>query len=327
MGKDYYNILGINKNADESDIKKAFKKLAVKYHPDRQGNKSESEKKEAEEKFKDINEAYQVLSDKEKRARYDKFGSIDDIGLGSGGFDPFEDFFRDWGFGGMHRQSREQRIVKGIDIKMKIPITIEELLNGCVKKVKFKYNQRVGDGEVCPYCHGSGIVTETRQFGIGQIIQQSRPCNHCHGTGFTTRFVEKERIVEVKFEPGIKDVKIFDNQGNDAPIVDGISGKFIAIPVFNFDKSKYSLMIDENTLVITEIKNIMYYNALLGCEYKDKLPNGKEVSLNIPECFDGGIINVFNNFNLKYRYDIRIKYPTKLTTKEREALSKIKDDE
>ena len=104
MSKSYYDILEINNNASDAEIKKAFKKLSIKWHPDKWANKSEKEKKEAEEKFKDINEAYQVLSDPQKKSNYDRFGSTDGPqGFGGGGFNPFDIFGGFGGFGQRHR--------------------------------------------------------------------------------------------------------------------------------------------------------------------------------------------------------------------------------
>jgi len=210
--KGYYKILGVSENATDKEIKAAFRKKSILFHPDKQANKSDKEKKEAEAKFKEVNEAYQVLSDKDKRAQYDRGASFNFentggySGFNGGNFD-FGNFnFDDFGFNsetgfdfrdlfGKHntynRASRRQRQAeKGSDIKMVIPITIEELFTGCKKKVKFQRNVRCpnchGAGgtnkHVCPHCNGTGMVTETRQSPFG-FMQTTSACPKCNGKG------------------------------------------------------------------------------------------------------------------------------------------------
>ena len=185
--KDYYEILGVPRNATETEIKKAFRGLALKHHPDRnQGNR------EAEEKFKVINEAYSVLSDGEKRAHYDRYGSTEGMGAGFGAFtgagfgDIFEDIFGDFfGFGGQRRP----RATKGNDLRYDLDITLEESAFGTEKTIE------VPRWETCSPCNGSGSkpgkgpVTCTHCKGAGHVrFQQgffsvSKSCGSCHGTG------------------------------------------------------------------------------------------------------------------------------------------------
>src|SRR5574344_1304040 len=161
MAKNLYEILGVSKDCNEKDLKAAYRKLSKKYHPDMQKGKSPSEVKEAEEKFKDVNHAYEVLSDPQKKQNYDTYG--DENGnqnpFGGSGFDPFSGFS---GFGSS-RQQRNQ-VQPGRDIQMKIPVTIEDIFNGVKKVVKYKRDVR------CPSCHGAG--------GTGQ-----KTCPRCHGAG------------------------------------------------------------------------------------------------------------------------------------------------
>jgi len=188
---DYYKILGVTRDASPEELKKAYRQLALKYHPDRnQGDK------DSEEKFKEINEAYTCLSDPDKRAHYDRYGSTEGFGAGAGGFggfggapftDIFEDLFEDFfgGFGG----SRKQRATKGADLRYNLTITLEEAAFGTEKNLK------IPRWQTCDSCSGSGAqpgkppITCTNCKGTGHIrFQQgffsvSRPCSKCHGAG------------------------------------------------------------------------------------------------------------------------------------------------
>ena len=207
MNKDLYEILGISKNASDDEIKKAYKKLALKWHPDRQGGKSDKEKKEAEEKFKDIGFAYSILSDPEKKQRYDQFGITDDqqsMGTdfdptdlfarfmnGFGGFsdgDPFADFF------GRGKRQQNRGPEKGQSIQMNIQVGIEEILKGVHRDIEYdifvrcpKCNGTGGEGvQTCPHCHGTGMISEIQRGPYG-IIQNMHPCPYCNGTGETIK--------------------------------------------------------------------------------------------------------------------------------------------
>ena len=186
--KDYYEVLGVNKNATDEELKKAYRKLAKKYHPDA----NPDNKKEAEAKFKEINEAYEVLSDSQKRRMYDQFGTADpsaaDFG-GSGGpfggqggwnysyttsgFDDFGDLgdifssFFGGGFGSSNRSRAHQGPIKGADLKASINISFEESFLGCEKEIILNRD------ETCTTCHGSGAKPGTKP----------ETCTVCHGTG------------------------------------------------------------------------------------------------------------------------------------------------
>ena len=212
--RDYYEVLGVDKKASAADIKKAYRKIAIKYHPDRQGDKSDAEKKEAEEKFKEAAEAYSVLSDDQKRQQYDQFGFDGPNmggGFGGGGFGGFDmndilnsvfgrgfDFggggggFADF-FGGGGSRSRGPKVNRGSDLRLKVRLNLLEVATGVTKK--FKVRKDV----VCSGCKGSGAAdnsgTETCSTcsGAGYIIQQQRSifgmmqsqaeCPTCHGDG------------------------------------------------------------------------------------------------------------------------------------------------
>ena len=230
--RDYYDVLGVDKSADATAIKKAYRKLAMKYHPDKNPGD-----KEAEEKFKEINEAYEVLSDETKRRNYDQFGHEGVNGQGFGGaggfggqgFGGFDDIFGDifgdmfgWGFSGGSRQ-RRRGPERGADIKQRVNISFEEAAFG--KKVQVKINrseecdQCHGSGakpgtskKTCPTCHGSGQVQSVQRTPFGNIASTrtcstcngegeviDSPCSKCHGKGS----IRKTKTIEVDIPAGI----------------------------------------------------------------------------------------------------------------------------
>lgn len=196
--RDYYEVLGIDKNADEATIKRAFRQQAKKNHPDLNPGD-----KEAEERFKEINEAYQVLSDPQKRAQYDQFGhdgpqggfggSYGDFsGFGGAGFGGFEDIFSSF-FGGGARQANPNAPRQGDDLRMDVTISFEEAAMGCEKEVNVVRDETCehcgGSGAkpgtkptTCPDCHGTGQVTQIRNTAFGRI-QNVTTCPKCRGTG------------------------------------------------------------------------------------------------------------------------------------------------
>lgn len=230
--RDYYEVLGVSKTASPDEIKKAYRKLALKYHPDKNPND-----KSAEEKFKEISEAYEVLKDEKKRKTYDQFGSAAfDGSAGGGGFhasgggfqDPFDLFREVFGGGqgggvfesffGGHGSSRE-RVQQGADLRYDLEITLEEAFSGVTKVVEYRRNVPCsvchGTGcakgtqpKVCPQCHGRGQVVTSQGFfsmsrpcprcgGTGRIIEH--PCPHCHGQGVEADHTQ----VNVKIPAGI----------------------------------------------------------------------------------------------------------------------------
>ncbi len=213
--RDYYEVLGIDKSASADQIKSAYRKLALKWHPDRWVNGSDAEKKTAEENFKEAAEAYSVLSDPDKRARYDQYGFAgDQMGGGAGGFDfggmDINDFLRNifgggfggfdfggsgfGGFGGFGGQSEPQsRTLRGRDIRTSVKLTLEEIANGCEKEISLerarpcpdcggKGAKSEADIKTCPTCGGQGRVRQqTRSlFGVGYTIGV---CPQCNGEG------------------------------------------------------------------------------------------------------------------------------------------------
>lgn len=214
--RDYYEILGVHRNASDAEIKKAYRRLALQCHPDRNpGDKA------SEEKFKEINEVYACLSDPQKRSYYDQFGVAEGIGVGTGfgGFgDIFEDIFGDF-FGTFTGRTRT-RPQKGVDLRYDLDIEFEESVFGAEKRIK------IPRWVTCPNCEGSGsragkrpVVCNTCK-GSGQIRYQqgffsvSRTCGHCHGEGKVItdpcpecsgkKKVERERIISVRVPAGVE---------------------------------------------------------------------------------------------------------------------------
>lgn len=202
--RDYYEVLGVDKSVSDDELKKAYRKMAKKYHPDlNPGNK------EAEQKFKEVNEAYEVLSDKEKRARYDQFGhaGVDpNFGAGAGGgaygggftgdFGDLGDIFSSFfggGFGGCGRRANPNAPRRGNDTAAAVNLSFEEAAKGCRKTVKVTKIENCkecgGTGaekgstpKTCPVCHGTGQVSATQRTPFG-VMQTQKVCDNCHGSG------------------------------------------------------------------------------------------------------------------------------------------------
>ena len=243
--RDYYEVLGVAKNATADELKKAYRKLAIKYHPDRQQGKSDAEKKEAEEKFKEAAEAYDVLSNPDKRARYDQFGfAADNMGGGYsgagmstddilshlndifgdlGGFGGFGGFSGFGGFGGRSRGG--QRVNHGTNLQVRVRVTLEEIAHGVEKKIKIPrmvacehcHGTGAKDGtamSTCPTCHGSGVEIRVQRTIMGQMQSQTT-CHTCGGSGKVIKercsycggqgLVRKEEIVSINIPAGVSD--------------------------------------------------------------------------------------------------------------------------
>ncbi len=256
--KDYYKILGVERTATADEIKKAYKRVAIKYHPDRNpGNK------EAEEKFKQAAEAYDVLRDPDKRARYDQFGAEGVNGQGGFGgfggqgmdindiFSAFGDIFGGHGFsgfggfGGGGARGGQPRQFKGADMRMKVTLTLEEISTGVTKKFKLKKDvtcpecggsgcEKGSKPETCQTCHGQGYVLRTQRSMFG-MMQSQEVCPTCHGEGVTITkkcahcngegVVKGEEIVEIKIPAGVAEGMVVNvpRKGN-AAIHNGVPG-------------------------------------------------------------------------------------------------------
>jgi len=237
--RDYYEVLGVSKNADASEIKKAYRKLALKYHPDRN-----PDNEEAEAQFKEAAEAYEVLSDEQKRAKYDRFGhagmgantgfggggmSMDDIFsqfgdiFGGGGGSPFDSFF---GGGGRGRS----RVRKGSNLRVRLKLTLEEVVNGVEKKIKVQkwVNSPNATFTTCSTCRGTGQVTRVTNTILGQM-QTASTCPTCHGDGQVVENrppgsnqdgqIQKEEVISIKIPAGVTDGMQLNirGKGNEGP--------------------------------------------------------------------------------------------------------------
>ena len=355
--KDYYKILGVNNDASQDEIKKAYRKLAIKYHPDRN-----PDNKEAEDKFKEIAEAYSVLSDENKRKEYDNpssafngpdFGDMDmeEIlrhfgfganGMGHGGFDPFGDFF-----GG--QDNNEQRTVKGSSIRIRVEVTLEEVLNGCHKKIRYKClvpcpdcNGSGANGqpqyERCPHCGGTGQIFNQR--GNMQIITT---CPHCHGRGQTLKnpcpkcngngLINGYNEVEFDIPKGVVDGMqlIINGKGNTPPHNHGVCGDLIVI----ITEKEHDTFIRHGNDLIFGLK-VPIIDAILGCEKEVTTIEGKKLIGKIPEGVNEGYKLKIKGYGLpiyggNQRGDmicvIRLLLPKKINSEERELLLQLQNKE
>ena len=243
--RDYYEVLGVDRNATADDIKSAYRKMALKWHPDRWVNGTDAEKKTAEENFKEASEAYSVLSDPDKKARYDRFGqaglggdgapdfsggfgNLNDILnelFGNGGFGGFSGFGGFGGFGGGQRGGAQQRVMRGRDIRTRVRLTLEEIATGVEKEVTIERNEQcpdcggkgavnASDVKTCPVCHGTGQEQRVTNGFFGQTITYTT-CSRCGGEGQVvsnpcrncggTGLVRKRVSVKVRIPAGVED--------------------------------------------------------------------------------------------------------------------------
>ena len=245
MKEDYYKVLGIDKGASESEIKKAYRKSAIKYHPDKNPGD-----KDAEAKFKQAAEAYEVLGNSDKRAKYDQFGHAafeGAGGFGSGGmnmddiFSQFGDIFGSAFGGGFGGFGGGQRRSKGTNLRIKVSLTISEIANGVNKKIKVKRKVQAPGTEfsTCSQCGGSGQVTQITNTILGRM-QSTTTCNVCSGTGKivsrkapgsdSNGQILSEETVEVKIPAGVEDgmqLRV-SGKGNEA-LSDGIPGDLLVL--------------------------------------------------------------------------------------------------
>ena len=297
--RDYYEVLGVAKTASADEIKSAYRKLALKWHPDRWVNGSDAEKKTAEENFKEAAEAYSILSDPDKRAKYDKFGFAAEQmgGAGAGGFDfggmDINDFLRNifggsfgfdfGGFGGFGGQADAgSRVVRGRDIRTSVKLTLEEIANGCEKEISLerarpcpdcggKGAKSDADIKTCPTCGGQGRVRQQTRglFGMGYTITT---CPQCNGEGKIisnpckrcngTGLERRRELVKVHIPAGVEDgMQItIRGEGHSAPH-GGVNGDLLV--VIN-ELPHPQLQRDGNNLFHTRIISVM--DAMLGCE-------------------------------------------------------------
>lgn len=284
--RDYYEVLGVAKNATDAEIKRAYKKKAIEFHPDRN-----PDNKEAEEKFKEAAEAYDVLRDPQKRARYDQFGHAGVNGAGGFGggqsmnmediFSMFGDIFGGrGGFGGFGGGRAQKPQYRGGDLRLKVKLNLQEVSTGVTKKFKVKKKttcthchgsgaEGAGATEACPTCHGTGYVTRTQQSIFGMMQTQS-VCPHCGGEGSVIKnkckecggegVVNGEEVIEVKIPAGVSDGMIVNVPGKGhAAKRNGVPGD---IQVYIEEEAHPELIREENNLIYNLLLDVP--TAVLG---------------------------------------------------------------
>ncbi len=293
--RDYYDILGVGKNASADEIKKAYRKMAIKYHPDKNPGNAE-----AEEKFKEAAEAYEVLSNDDKKARYDRFGHEGMKGGGFGGshmsmddiFSHFGDIFGGafgGGFGGGH--SSRRRVNRGSNLRVKVKLTLEDVAHGVEKKIKLnKYKEcdschgsgaeRGSTPSTCPTCNGHGQVTRVTNTFLGQM-QTSSSCPQCGGTGeiITNKctqchgngIVKGEEVVSIKIPAGVAEgMQLSINGKGNAGARGGVPGDLIVLVE---EKEDPELIRDGNNLLYDLYVN--FADAALGTTSEIPTIDGK----------------------------------------------------
>jgi len=359
--RDYYEVLGVEKTASEDEIKKAYRQIAIKYHPDRNlGDK------EAEEKFKEAAEAYNVLHDPQKRQQYDQFGFSGP--LGGGGFDGFGgasmnmddifsmfgDIFGGHGFGGFGRRAGQPQQHRGSDLRLKVKLTLEEINQGVTKKFKLRkdvpcqhcHGTGAEDGsgrETCPTCHGSGIITHTTQsiFGMmqtqgvcptcqgeGQVIKKK--CHDCHGTGV----VKGEEVVEIKIPAGVADGMVVNVPGKgNAGERGGIAGD---IQVFIEEADHDTFIRDGNDLIYNLLLD--FPTAVLGGEVDIPTIEGKTLKVKIDSGTQPGktmrlrgkglpAVKGYGSGNGDLVVNISVFVPKTLSREERKAMEEFRNSD
>ena len=355
--RDYYEVLGVDKNAGTDEIKKAYRKAAMKYHPDRNPGD-----KEAEEKFKEVGEAYEVLSDDQKRSRYDQFGfaGVDPnygagagaggYGFGGGGFGGFGDFgdiFSEFFGGGASRASSANTPRRGENVMSRLELTFEEAAFGCEKEVS---SQRIegcaacngtgsADGvvETCSTCRGTGSIRTTQNF-MGMSMQSTSVCPKCNGKGKTIKNpcgtckgkgkVRKTNKVKVKVPAGVDEGQSVRVRGEGCVGSNGGPNGDLLVEVYI---KRHPIFSRQNMDVLCEVP-ISFGQAALGAQIQVPTLDGK-VPYDIPEgtqtgttftLLGKGIPDVHNPRRRgNQRFTVVVETPTRLTREQKELLRQL----
>jgi molecular chaperone DnaJ len=354
--RDYYEVLGVARNASKDDIKKAYRQLAIKYHPDKNpGNKA------SEEKFKEATEAYEVLGDDKKRSTYDQFGFAGVEGMGQGAHDfstvfrDFEDIFGDFSgifdsfFGGTRRRGQGSRSQarRGSDLRYDLEIDFNEAVFGVTKEISYRRNDTCssckgtgaaggGGKTMCPTCSGSGQVRRSSGFfsiattcpqckGEGYVIKD--PCGQCRGTGV----VEKKRVIKVTIPAGMEDGRrIHIPDQGDGGQNGGPSGDlFVYIHVHAHDHFK------RNGNDIYCMIPISITQASLGAEVLVPTIDGKKVRVKVPAGTQTGKVLRLKNEGVPFLnnntrrgdmyIEVLVEVPEKLTPKAKTLLKELSE--
>ena len=351
MQKDYYKILGVSKSSSQEEIKKAYYNLAHKFHPDKGSGD--------EEKFKEINEAYQILGDKDKRAQYDRFGTTGNQGFGGfqntnfnwedfAGFDGIEDIFEMFGGGGFNRH-KEQDLRKGSDLELILEIPLESVLKDQNKEIEIskmvKCSRCDGSGaepgskvKECFACRGSGRVQQIKKTILGTFTQYTvcpecggegskpeKPCNVCHGEGR----IRKEETISVEIPAGVDNNQVIKVKGKgDAGKRGGKPGDlYIRILIKN-----HALFKRKGDDIYLK-KNIVFSQAVLGDKVSIPTLEGKDIIMKVPQGTESGKtlkisgkgIPHFRGMGRGDMYvQLNIDTPQKLTRKQKELLEELR---
>ncbi len=348
--RDYYEVLGVSKGAAKDEIKKAYRKLAIKYHPDKNPGD-----KQAEENFKEAAEAYEVLSNDEKRAKFDRFGHA---GMGAGGgfggqgmnmediFEHFGDIFGGaFGFGGAGGgggQAGQPRMRRGTNLRVRVKLTLEDIANGAEKKIKVNKLVHAEGVEYtnCGTCGGSGRVTRVTQTFLGQM-QTASPCPTCQGTGKQVKtskpgvlpdgLERKESVIPIDIPAGVEEGMQLSvrGKGNDGPM-GGPAGDLLVVieevPHEHFTRDGSNLHYD---------LYIHFSDAALGESYEIPTIGGKAKIKITPGTHSGKIlrlkgkglpsINSYGNGDLLVH--VNVWTPQKVSQEEKEVLEKLRSSE
>ncbi|RYC53335.1 molecular chaperone DnaJ [Flagellimonas olearia] len=350
MKEDFYEILGVSKGASAAEIKKAYRKKAIEFHPDKNPGDTK-----AEEMFKKAAEAYEVLSDPDKRARYDQFGHAafdGSSGFGGGGmnmddiFSQFGDIFGGAfgggfsGFGGFGGGG--QRRMKGSNLRIRVKLTLEEVANGVEKKVKVRRKLQA-DGvtyKTCSTCNGSGQITKITNTILGRM-QTATTCHTCGGSGQTIDhrpsgadaqgLKVEEETVSIKIPPGVEDgmqLKV-SGKGNDAP-GNGISGDLlVAIETLEHETLKregdnlhYDLYVSISEAVLGSSKEIDAIGGKVRIKLEPGIQSGKILRLR------GKGVNSINGYGSgDLLVHVNVWTPKELNKEQREFFERMQSDE
>lgn len=350
--KDYYEILGVSRNASIERIKKAYRKLAIKYHPDKNPNN----KKAAEEKFKEAAEAYEVLGNKEKRQRYDQFGhaGVNNSGGQSPGGMSMEDIFTNFGdifegafsgsFSGFGfgNSSNQKRVIKGNDLRIRVKLSLEEIAEGINKKFKVK-RMKVANGvtfKSCDKCKGSGHFSQITNTILGKM-QTTTTCNKCQGTGKiisnipynanSQGLIKKEELVNIKIPAGLSEgiqLKI-SGKGNEAPL-GGIPGDLLVvieeIPHKELKREgqnlHYDLYISYSDAVLGAIKEVPIINGKARINISSGIQSGKTLRLK-----GKGLPSIENYKNGDLFIHVNLWTPQELDKEQKDFFKKMKKND
>lgn len=361
MKRDYYEILGVDKSTSVDDIKKSYRKLAMQFHPDRNPGDTE-----AEEKFKEATEAYEVLSDTDKRARYDRFGHqgmksndfgqyqntedifshFSDIFSGMGGGSIFDQFFG--GGGGMRTQAGPER---GADLQIRLSLSLEEIATGVEKTIKVKHYRKCstckGSGakegtavQTCQTCGGAGQVRQVRSMGFGQFVNVG-PCPTCNGAGTIIKDkcascngegrVQEESTLKVKIPAGVNDGNYLTMNGQGhAGRRGGPAGDALVV----IEELEHDIFVRDGDDVILDL-DITFPQAALGAEIEVPTLGGRALlkiqsgirSGTILRMRDKGIQHLNRNGKGDELVRVHIVTPQKLTKTEKELIEKLTQEE